>query len=91
VAVFFILSFPLGDLGRRGRSSTMSGSSNVTMLSLGAPLTRLANKGLSFPGTNHAEQSKYHLAACKWDLGNLVVCAVVYTQRLESTFIQSER
>ena len=79
MAVFFAVPFPLGALGGGGGSSTMSGSSKVTMYSSGALFTRLANRGFSSPGTNPIEQSKYHPAACKCASGNLVVCVVVYT------------
>ena len=91
VAVFFALPFPLGALGGGGGSSTMSGSSKVAMISSGALPTRLANKAFSSPGTNPAAQSKYHPPPCKCNSENLFVCAVVYTQRLEKTFTQSER
>ena len=91
VVVFFALPFPFGALDGGGGSSTMSGSSKGTMFSSGAVLTRLAKRNFSSLGTNPPEQSKYHPPACKWDWGNLVVCVVVYTQRLERTFTQSER
>ena len=91
VAVFLALSFPFRALGGGGGSSMISSSSKGTMLSSGALLTRLAKRGFSSPCTNPPEQSKYHPPACKWDSRNLVVCVVVYTQRLDNTFTQSER
>jgi hypothetical protein len=91
VIVFFALPILLGVLGGERGSSTMLGTSKVTMFFTGTLLTRLAKRGFSIQGTNPAEQSKYHPAVCKWDSWNLVVCVVLYTQRLENTFTQSEK